>query len=62
VLFRSLDPATRETLAPFVTQRSRTGEINPDLAPPELATDARLLSERDIAGGDLAEVTLRRLP
>jgi hypothetical protein len=57
-----LDPATRERLAPFVTQRARTGEINPDLAPPELATDARLLSERDIAGGDLAEVTLLRLP
>lgn len=57
-----LDPATRDALAPFVTQRARTGEINPDLAPPELATDARLLSERDIAGGDLAEVTLLRLP
>lgn len=57
-----LDPATRERLAPFVTQRARTGEINPDLAPPELAADARLLAERDIAGGDLAEVTLRRLP
>jgi hypothetical protein len=57
-----LDPATRERLAPFVTQRARTGEINADLAPPELAADARLLAERDIAGGDLAEITLRRLP
>jgi hypothetical protein len=56
------DPATRERLAPFVTQRARTGEINTDLAPPELAADARLLAERDIAGGDLAEITLRRLP
>ncbi|MEY4872332.1 MAG: hypothetical protein RLZZ563_1662 [Pseudomonadota bacterium] len=57
-----LDPATRERLAPFVTQRARTGEINADIAPPELAADARLLAERDIAGGDLAEITLRRLP
>lgn len=57
-----LDPATRERLAPFVTQRARTGEINADLAPPELSPNARLLAERDIAGGDLAEITLRRLP
>lgn len=57
-----LDRATREALAPLVTQRARTGEINPDLAPAELAANARLLAERDIAGGDLAEVTLRRLP
>jgi len=57
-----LDPATRDRLAPLVTQRARTGEINPDLAPPELAADARLILERDIAGGDLAEITVSRLP
>jgi len=57
-----LDPATRDRLAPLVTQRARTGEINPDLAPPDLAADARLLLETDIAGGELAEVTVRRLP
>jgi hypothetical protein len=57
-----LDPATRDRLAPLVTQRARTGEINPDLAPPDLAADARLIAEIDIAGGDLAEVTVRRLP
>lgn len=57
-----LDPATRERLAPFVTQRARTGEINPDLAPSELAAEARLIAEIDIAGGDLAEITVHRLP
>ena len=57
-----LDPATRDRLAPLVTQRARTGEINPDIAPPDLAEDARLVPERDIAGGDLAEVTVSRLP
>jgi hypothetical protein len=57
-----LDPATRDRLAPLVTQRARTGEINPDIAPPELAADARLILERDIAGGDLAELTVSRLP
>lgn len=57
-----LDPAARDRLAPLVTQRARTGEINPDLAPPELAAEARLIAEIDIAGGDLAEITVRRLP
>lgn len=57
-----LDPAERARLAPFITQRARTGEINPALSPPELASDARLLSEQDIAGGDLAKVTVRLLP
>lgn len=57
-----LDPAERARLAPFVTQRARTGEINPALAPPELQGDARLLAEQDIAGGDLAKVTVRLLP
>lgn len=55
------DAAARERLLPFVTQRARTGEINPALAPPELRADARLLAEQDIAGGDLAELTVRRL-
>lgn len=57
-----LDPAERARLAPFVTQRARTGEINPALSPPELQGDARLLSEQDIAGGDLAKLTVRLLP
>ncbi len=57
-----LHAADRARLAPLVTQRARTGEINPRLAPPEIRTEAQLLSEQDIAGGDLAEVTLRLLP
>jgi len=57
-----LDAAERARLAPFVTQRARTGEINPALAPPELQGDARLLAEQDIAGGDLAKVSVRLLP
>lgn len=52
----------REQLAPLVTQRARTGAINPDLAPRELATGARTIAEQDIAGGDLAEISIRRLP
>lgn len=54
-----LDAARREQLAPFVTQRARTGEINPSLAPPELARAAGAATDRDIAGGDLAEITVR---
>ena len=57
-----LDAADRARLAPLVTQRARTGEINPRLAPPEIRREALLLSEQDIAGGDLAEVTVRLLP
>jgi hypothetical protein len=56
-----LDAAARARLAPLVTQRARTGEINPALAPPEIRNEARLLNEQDIAGGDLAEVTVRLL-
>jgi hypothetical protein len=54
-----LDAAARAELAPLVTQRARTGEINPALAPPEIRSGAMLLSEQDIAGGDLAELTIR---
>jgi hypothetical protein len=54
-----LDAAAQAGLAPLVTQRARTGEINPALAPPEIRSGAMLLSEQDIAGGDLAEVTIR---
>lgn len=57
-----LDAAERARLAPFVTQRARTGEVNPALSPPELQGNARLLSEQDIAGGDLAKVVVRLLP
>lgn len=57
-----LDAADRARLAPFVTQRARTGEINAELAPPEIRREALLLSEQDIAGGDVAEVTLQLLP
>ena len=57
-----LDPGTRARLLPFVTQRARTGEINPTLAAPELRGDAMLLSEQDIAGGDLAQISARLLP
>ncbi len=56
------DPAIRARLLPLVTQRARTGEINPTLAPPELRGDAMLLSEQDIAGGDLAQISARLLP
>lgn len=51
----------RARLLPLVTQRSRTGEINPDLTPPEFRSGAALLSETDIAGGDLAQITARRV-
>lgn len=55
------DAGERARLLPLVTQRARTGEINPDLAPPELRGDARLLAETDIAGGDLAKLVVRRI-
>lgn len=55
------DAGERARLLPFVTQRARTGEINPDLAPPEVQGPARLLAETDIAGGDLAKLSVRRL-
>jgi hypothetical protein len=51
----------RERLAPLVTQRARTGAINPDLAPPELVNGARTIAEQDNAGGELAEISIRRL-
>lgn len=57
-----LDAAERARLAPLVTQRARTGEINPAVSPPSLRGAVRLLTEQDLAGGDLAEVTVRRLP
>ena len=56
-----LDAGQRERLRPLVTQRARTGEINPALAPPELRGDALMLSEQDIAGGDLAQISARRV-
>lgn len=55
------DAAQRARLAPLVTQRARTGEINPALAPPELR-DAALALRGDIAGGELAELTIRASP
>ncbi|PLL10572.1 hypothetical protein C0V75_19790 [Tabrizicola sp. TH137] len=51
----------RARLLPLVTQRARTGEINADLAPPELRAGAALLPETDIAGGDLAQISARRV-
>lgn len=57
-----LDAATRARLWPLVTQRARTGEINPALAPPELRGAAMMISEQDIAGGDLAQISARLLP
>jgi hypothetical protein len=56
-----LDAGTRARLMPLVTQRARTGEINPDLAPPELRGEALMLAEQDIAGGDLAQISARRV-
>jgi hypothetical protein len=57
-----LDAADRVRLAPLVTQRARTGEINPELAPPEIRREVLHLREQDIAGGDVAEITVRLLP
>jgi hypothetical protein len=57
-----LDAAERARLAPLVTQRARTGEINPNLAPQEIRREALPFVEQDIAGGDLAEVTVRLVP
>lgn len=51
----------RARLLPLVTQRARTGEINATLAPPEFRGDVGLLVETDIAGGDLAQITARRV-
>lgn len=51
------DAGERAGLAPFVTQRARTGEINPDLAPGRLRAAAGALGG-DIAGGELAEITI----
>lgn len=51
----------RARILPFVTQRARTGEINPALAPPELRAEVGLLPVTDIAGGDLAQITARRV-
>lgn len=56
-----LDAGLRERLLPLVTQRARTGEINPALAPPELRGNALILAEQDIAGGDLAQISARRV-
>lgn len=55
------NPSERERFAPLVTQRARTGAINPDLAPQELKPGARTIAEQDIAGGELAEISIRRL-
>ena len=56
-----LEAGMRARLMPLVTQRARTGEINPALAPPELRGEALMLAEQDIAGGDLAQISLRRV-
>lgn len=56
------DAAERARLAPLATQRARTGEINPALAPPELRAAAEALLHADTAGGELAELTIRPLP
>lgn len=56
-----VDANARATLLPYVTQRARTGEINAGLAPPELREAVGLLPVTDIAGGDLAQITVRRL-
>ncbi len=56
-----MDAGERARLMPLVTQRARTGEINPTLAPPELRGAALMLSEQDIAGGDLAQISARRV-
>ena len=56
------DAAERARLAPVVTQRARTGEINPALAPPELRAAAGALARVDTAGGELAELAIRPLP
>ncbi len=56
-----MDAGERARLMPLVTQRARTGEINPTLAPPELRGAALMLSEQDIAGGDLAQISVRRV-
>jgi hypothetical protein len=56
------DAAERARLAPFVTQRARTGEINPALVPPELRDAAGALLRGDTAGGELAELAIRPLP
>lgn len=56
-----LDARTRARLLPLVTQRARTGEINPALAPPELRGAALMLAEQDIAGGDLAQISARQV-
>lgn len=57
-----LDAAERARLAPLVTQRARTGEINPALTTAELRGAALLLAEQDRAGGDLAKLSVRLLP
>lgn len=56
-----LDAGIRARLLPLVTQRARTGEINPALAPPELRGKALMLAEQDIAGGDLAQISARQV-
>ncbi len=56
-----MDAGERARLMPLVTQRARTGEINPALAPPEMRGPALMLSEQDIAGGDLAQISARRV-
>lgn len=56
-----VEPDARARLLPLVTQRARTGEVNAALAPPELRAGLGLLPVTDIAGGDLAQITVRRL-
>lgn len=57
-----LDGDARARIMPLVTQRARTGAINPALSPRELDTTALPPEARDIAGGDLGELTILPLP
>lgn len=56
------DAAARARLGPLVTQLSRTGGINPELAPSAIRAAAATLSAADIAAGQTAEISLQRLP
>lgn len=55
------DAATRAELYPLVTQLARTGGINPDIAPDALREKALRLQALDRAGGQAAELRIRRL-
>ena len=56
-----LDASERTKIAPFVTQRARTGDINLSLAPAEIGEGIDPLYEGDAAGGELAEIIVRQV-